>query len=74
MKRASQPPLGPRPKFVMEWERIKELQDAIQRTLNANWPLSADLVAEYNELTARLEVEKMDEHLEYIDRLNKLKL
>lgn len=72
MKRASKPPLGPRPKFVLEWERIKELQDAIQRTLKANWPLSADLVAEYNELTERLEVDKLDESLEYIERLKRL--
>ena len=58
MKRTCQPPLGPRPKFVVEWDRIVELQEAIRRALDANWPLSAETVAEYNELTERLEVEK----------------
>lgn len=55
MKRTNIPPLGPRPRFVFEWERITELQEAIRRTLDANWPLTDELVGEYNELTEKLD-------------------
>ncbi len=57
MKRANKPPLGPRPKFVLEWKRITELQEAIRRALEANWPLTDELVKEYNELVNNLDIE-----------------
>jgi hypothetical protein len=76
MKRTKEPPLGPRPRFVLEWNRIKELQEAIRRTINANWPLDSELVMEYNELTERLDVECDEplEHLLTMDRVKKVVL
>ena len=71
MKRSNIPPLGARPRFVLEWERIEELKQAVLRFTEANWPLPADLVAEYNELTERLELEAPDS--EFLERLTKLK-
>lgn len=68
MKRSYQHPLGPRPAFALEWERIEELQEAIRRYLEANWPLDISMVIEYNNLTERLEREEPPR----INRLEKL--
>ena len=69
MKRTNTPPLGPRPRFVLEWERIDELKQAIHRYTEANWPLPPELVAEYNELTDRLELEVDASVLDMMKRL-----
>ena len=69
MKRSNVPPLGPRPLFVLEWERIAELKEAIHRFTEANWPLPKDLTDEYNRLTERLEQESPDNE---IDRFRKI--
>lgn len=58
MKKSYIPPLGARPRFVIEEERIKELQEAIKRFLTANYPLPREQVEEYNELTSKLETEE----------------
>lgn len=57
MKRSKQPPLGVTPRFVLDEERIKELKEAIERFLAANWPIPDNIINEYNELTERLDVE-----------------
>lgn len=37
MKRSKKSPLGVRPRFVLEEERINELKEAIGRYLESNW-------------------------------------
>lgn len=52
------PPLGVKPRWIIEEERIKELQDAIKRFLDTNWPIPDEIFKEYNALTERLDIEE----------------
>ena len=54
MKKTLKPPLGAKPRFLFEDERIAELKAAIARFLDTNWPIPVELVEEYNELTDKL--------------------
>ena len=64
MKRSHIPPLGPKPRYIIEEERITELKGAISRYLDANWPIPTAVIEEYNELTNRLpDEEEQEEHL-----------
>ena len=58
LKRTKIPPLGVKPRWIIEEERIKELQDAIKRFLGANWPIPDEVFKEYNALTQRLDIEE----------------
>ena len=57
MKRSEIPPLGVRPRFVVDEDRIRELEAGIKRFLEAKWPIPNHIVNEYNELVKRLEAE-----------------
>ena len=57
MKRSKKPPLGVRPRFLLDEDRINELKEAIVRYLTANWPIPDTIISEYNYLTEKLEVE-----------------
>ena len=54
MIRSKIPPIGPRPKFYVEWLRIEELKSAIDRFLKSNWPIPKHIITEYNQLTEKL--------------------
>lgn len=68
MKRSKTPPLGVKPRYLLEEERIKELKEAIVRFLESNWPIPDEITAEYNLLTEKLEVEGQD----YVSRLARM--
>lgn len=57
MKRPKQPPLGARPRFIFEEQRILELEGAIMRFVNSHWPIPMEFIEEYNELVGKLEQE-----------------
>lgn len=57
MKRSKIPPLGVRPRFVVDEDRIRELEAGIGRFLEAKWPIPIGVVNEYNELVDKLETE-----------------
>lgn len=56
MKRAIKPPLGVKPRFVWDAERLQDLKDAMIRALSANWPLEPEWIEEYEELISRLPI------------------
>lgn len=62
------PPLGAKPRFIWEEERIDELQKAIGRFIHANYPIPFEFVLEYNEL-----VEKLDDEPKTMTHLAELK-
>lgn len=47
------PPLGPRPKWVVEEHRIQELKKVFKDYMDANYPIDPEWIAEYNELIER---------------------
>ena len=53
LERPKVPPLGPKPRWVIEEERIKELKQVITNYMHANYPLPVDWITEYNELIQR---------------------
>jgi hypothetical protein len=57
MKRSSIPPLGVRPRFVVDEDRIREIEAGIGRFLEAKWPIPIEVVNEYNELVDKLGTE-----------------
>ena len=57
MKRSKEPPLGVKPRYLLDEERINELKEAIGRFLDSNWPIPDEITVEYNYLTEKLEVE-----------------
>ena len=57
MKRSKIPPLGVRPRFVVDEDRIRELEAGIKRFLEAKWSIPIGVVNEYNELVDKLETE-----------------
>lgn len=54
MYKSARPPLGVRPRFVVEEERIIELKAAIVRYVNDSWPIPYEIMREYNALVAKL--------------------
>jgi len=61
LSKAKKPPLGTKPKFIKDGERITELKEAIIRYLQANWPIPEEFVTEYNQLTEALPIESDEE-------------
>lgn len=57
LKKTLKPPLGVKPKFIWDEERIKELKGAILRYIDSNWPIPLEFVEEYNDLTETMEIE-----------------
>lgn len=57
MTRAKMPPIGVKPRYLIDEERIVELKQAIERAMSANYPLRDEIVSEYNELVSHLEEE-----------------
>lgn len=71
MKRSKIPPLGVRPRFVVDEDRIRELEAGIGRFLEAKWPIPIGVVNEYNELVDKLEAEdKKREEFELMKKYN----
>ena len=58
MKRKKVPPLGPKPRWIINEQRIVELKEVISNYMDANWPIHREWVLEYNELVSKLEEEK----------------
>lgn len=67
------PPLGARPRFVVEEERLNELKGAIMRFVEANYPIPLEQILEYNELSGKLKVEvpMTEEELAKLERMKK---
>ena len=57
ISKTKMPPLGAKPKYINDGQRIAELKEAIIRFLQSNWPIPEELVAEYNQLTEALPIE-----------------
>jgi hypothetical protein len=53
LERKIAPPLGPRPKWVVEEQRIQELKKVFKDYIDANYPIKPEWIAEYNELIER---------------------
>jgi len=47
------PPLGLKPRYLVEEERILEISSAILRYVNCNYEIPIEWVEEYNELVGR---------------------
>ena len=47
------PPIGIMPRRIHDLKRLRALQSVISRYLDADWEISLDWIAEYNELVAR---------------------
>lgn len=47
------PPLGVKPRWLHDEERLKDLGGAIYRYLNEQYPITLDWIKEYNELISR---------------------
>jgi hypothetical protein len=47
------PPLGPKPKWVLEELRIQELKKVFRDFIDANYPIKLEWIEEYNELIER---------------------
>ncbi len=58
MKQSKKPPIGVKPRRLVEEERIVVLQEAIERYLEANRAIPTAIFEEYNELVNRLDVEE----------------
>jgi hypothetical protein len=48
----NRPPLGLRPKYIRDLERLSEVQDAIKRYWDAGMRIPIEWIQEYNELIA----------------------
>lgn len=58
IKQSKIPPLGVMPRFIFEVNRIRELQSAIMRFVEANRPIPQEIIDEYNERANKLKVEE----------------
>lgn len=47
------PPLGLKPRYIHEAERLCDIKAAIARYMDAGYPIPAEWVKEYNELSAK---------------------
>ena len=45
------PPVGLQPRVLFYEDRLKDIKEAIERRLEAGYPIPVDWVIEYNELT-----------------------
>ena len=52
------PPLGLRPKSIVNEHRVKEISEAISRYTSAHYALPLEWIQEYNELVDELAEEK----------------
>ena len=50
---ASKPPLGLRPRYLHDEERLTELRDCIDRHTDGRYPIQLEWVIEYNELVTK---------------------
>lgn len=48
------PPLGIKPRWLMDEERLAELIGAFERHLKATYPIRVEWVQEYNEICERM--------------------
>ncbi len=46
----TRPPVGLKPKFIKDSERLREIKSAMQRYIDAGCKVPLDWVVEYNEL------------------------
>jgi hypothetical protein len=53
LERKIAPPLGPKPKWVVEEQRIQELKKVFKDYMDANYPICPEWISEYNELIDR---------------------
>ncbi|WP_419884857.1 hypothetical protein [Paenibacillus sp. B-A-8] len=51
----AKPPLGLRPRYIAEAQRMDEIKDAVKRYMDAGYPLPDEWIAEYNEIAKRRE-------------------
>lgn len=52
------PPIGVKPRFIHDEQRLDEIEKAIVRFAGARWPIPDEVTEEYNELAERLKREK----------------
>lgn len=52
------PPIGVKPRFIHDEQRLDEIEKAIVRFAGAHWPIPDEVTEEYNELAERLKREK----------------
>lgn len=52
---SAEPPLGLKPRYIAEAQRMDDIKDAVKRYMDAGNPLSNEWIAEYNELAKRRE-------------------
>lgn len=50
------PPLGLKPRYIHDGERLYEIKEAIVRYMDADCPIPAEWVREYNELISRKQI------------------
>ena len=50
LKQIVKPPIGLRPKWVSDKERLNEVRSAIVRYYDAEWKIPVEWIEEYNEL------------------------
>jgi hypothetical protein len=58
MNKYHKPPLGLKPRYIHEEQRIDEIKEAVFRMFNANEDVNVDWIREYNELVHRKPVLK----------------
>ena len=51
------PPLGLKPRFVADEQRMEEITEAIQRYKDAGYQIPSEWIAEYKEIAKRIKVE-----------------
>lgn len=54
MKRNEKPPIGLKPRFIVEEERLKEVRSAIRRYSKKWLRIPNDWIYEYNELITKM--------------------
>lgn len=54
------PPLGLRPKYIHTKCRISEIGAAIERYMEAGYPIPVEWMTEYNELIKKLPIEEKE--------------
>jgi hypothetical protein len=52
------PPLGVKPRWLHEEQRLQDLGGAIYRYLNEQYPIKPEWIEEYNEIIKRMEERK----------------
>lgn len=47
------PPLGIKPRYVVDDERKQDIINAMQRCIDASWQIPGEWIEEYNEIVSR---------------------